>query len=314
MAVIFWTIQHSLCISVFCFLMWVFDFWKWLDGLPGAFFDPAVLLFGKPIRSMPIFWPALIPYVIWIFFDQAPEKGGRKIESVRQWKVWKLLASYFPVSLIKVSEVFGRMKAFYCNPIGTYIGYEILGDWYRLQIFLVIGNMCSVSLRIKTIYWVKSRLIEINGTPGYHPHGIIGVLVDRTFPSNHRFFRRLGLFDSSIWYHLSDCLGNMDEGVPLQTLRPMVSCFSVPFLSQFFLFNMCLFITYEITLVFSTLGIDLEQVPASPNCFLISTLTYLRSRQISKSHFIESFYSVLVSVASQWNHVFLPSNQKIVWQ
>lgn len=37
--------------------------------------------------------------------DPAPEKAGRKAQSVRNWKFWKLFASYFPISLVKTVEL-----------------------------------------------------------------------------------------------------------------------------------------------------------------------------------------------------------------
>ncbi|PLW33590.1 hypothetical protein PCASD_15742 [Puccinia coronata f. sp. avenae] len=76
-AVLLWTSQLSLSISLFFFLM-----------------------------SYPITWPILIPYAIWILFlDSAPEKGGRLNQSVRTWKFWNLFASYFPISLIKTVDL-----------------------------------------------------------------------------------------------------------------------------------------------------------------------------------------------------------------
>lgn len=61
----------------------------------------------QKLRSMPIFWPVLIPYLVWICaIDRAPEKGGRTHQAARQWSFWKLFASYFPISLVKVREVF----------------------------------------------------------------------------------------------------------------------------------------------------------------------------------------------------------------
>ncbi|KAA1113136.1 diacylglycerol O-acyltransferase 1 [Puccinia graminis f. sp. tritici] len=76
-AVLLWTSQLSLCISLFFFLM-----------------------------SYPITWPILLPYVIWILvIDPAPEKGGRLNQSVRTWKFWNLFASYFPISLIKTVDL-----------------------------------------------------------------------------------------------------------------------------------------------------------------------------------------------------------------
>ncbi|POV94810.1 hypothetical protein PSHT_16006 [Puccinia striiformis] len=76
-AVLLWTSQLSLSISLFFFLM-----------------------------SYPITWPILIPYTIWILVvDPAPEKGGRLVQSVRTWKFWTLFASYFPVSLVKTVDL-----------------------------------------------------------------------------------------------------------------------------------------------------------------------------------------------------------------
>lgn len=48
----------------------------------------------------------MLPYVIWILFlDPAPERGGRKFQSVRSWAFWNLFASYFPISLIKTVDL-----------------------------------------------------------------------------------------------------------------------------------------------------------------------------------------------------------------
>ena len=49
-----------------------------------------------------IFWPVLIAYVSFLYFDKAPENGGRRFESTRHWVIWRYFASYFPVKLIKV--------------------------------------------------------------------------------------------------------------------------------------------------------------------------------------------------------------------
>ncbi|MBW0493090.1 hypothetical protein O181_032805 [Austropuccinia psidii MF-1] len=80
--VMLWTSQFPICLSLFFILM-----------------------------AIPLTWPILIPYLIWIFFfDPAPEKGGRKIQSVRTWKVWNLFASYFPVSLVKTVDLPSNRK------------------------------------------------------------------------------------------------------------------------------------------------------------------------------------------------------------
>ena len=43
-------------------------------------------------RSLPPLWPILVPYVIWVFFDQAPEHGGRPWQWARKWVGWKYYA------------------------------------------------------------------------------------------------------------------------------------------------------------------------------------------------------------------------------
>ncbi|GFZ47336.1 diacylglycerol O-acyltransferase [Saitozyma sp. JCM 24511] len=55
--------------------------------------------------SFPPLWVMLIPYIIWIQFDPAPDRGGR----VRQWArksfVWKYFAQYYPCSIVKEADL-----------------------------------------------------------------------------------------------------------------------------------------------------------------------------------------------------------------
>ncbi|KAG0765618.1 hypothetical protein G6F29_011796 [Rhizopus arrhizus] len=52
-----------------------------------------------------ILWPMLIAYVSFLYFDKAPENGGRRFESTRHWVIWRYFASYFPVKLIKEADL-----------------------------------------------------------------------------------------------------------------------------------------------------------------------------------------------------------------
>ncbi|KAJ9123312.1 hypothetical protein QFC22_001511 [Naganishia vaughanmartiniae] len=53
------------------------------------------------VNSMPIFWPLIGPYLVWIFwFDKAPNRGGRTSMWFRRWKVWKHFAGYYPVRFV----------------------------------------------------------------------------------------------------------------------------------------------------------------------------------------------------------------------
>lgn len=51
-------------------------------------------------RSIPPLWPLITFYLIWMFFDDAHENGGRQSAYIRRLGVFKYFAEYFPVSQI----------------------------------------------------------------------------------------------------------------------------------------------------------------------------------------------------------------------
>ncbi|KAF0451685.1 diacylglycerol acyltransferase [Gigaspora margarita] len=67
----------------------------WLVSLPLTiliFFISCTIIF---------LWPLIIPYLLFILFDIAPENGGRRYEFARRAKFWKWYSDYFPAKLIK---------------------------------------------------------------------------------------------------------------------------------------------------------------------------------------------------------------------
>lgn len=57
------------------------------------------------IITIPPLWPLLTVYLIWVWFDDAPENGGRKVQWVRRWSLFRYFAEYFPISLIKTADL-----------------------------------------------------------------------------------------------------------------------------------------------------------------------------------------------------------------
>lgn len=57
------------------------------------------------LLSIPPFWPLIIVYLIWIYFDNAPQSGGRRSKWARRLKIWRYFAEYYPVSLIKSADL-----------------------------------------------------------------------------------------------------------------------------------------------------------------------------------------------------------------
>ncbi|SPO28360.1 probable diacylglycerol acyltransferase type 2b [Ustilago trichophora] len=77
LGVLFWALLLPICLSIFFLLL-----------------------------SVPLTWPILIPYLIWIFFiDNAPENGGRRFSWVRKLPVFRYFAEYFPISMIKTTNL-----------------------------------------------------------------------------------------------------------------------------------------------------------------------------------------------------------------
>lgn len=62
---------------------------------------PISLAFFFLLCSFPPLWPFILIYVLWVIFDEAPEKGGRRSAWVRSWRIWDYYTSYFPASIKK---------------------------------------------------------------------------------------------------------------------------------------------------------------------------------------------------------------------
>lgn len=51
--------------------------------------------------TVPIFWPLLVPYLLYVLFSKAPYSGtlSHRSDYLRSLKIWSLFASYFPARL-----------------------------------------------------------------------------------------------------------------------------------------------------------------------------------------------------------------------
>lgn len=56
--------------------------------------------------SIPLLWPIVVPYAIWIFYlDTSYNHGGRPKMWFKRLRLWRYFASYYPVSMIKEAEL-----------------------------------------------------------------------------------------------------------------------------------------------------------------------------------------------------------------
>ncbi|XP_012501030.1 PREDICTED: 2-acylglycerol O-acyltransferase 2 [Propithecus coquereli] len=83
-------------LQTFAVLQWVFSFLALAEICLVSFIG---LLFTR-------FWLASVLYAAWWYMDQdTPRQGGRRIQSVRCWTIWKYMRDYFPISLVKTAEL-----------------------------------------------------------------------------------------------------------------------------------------------------------------------------------------------------------------
>ena len=51
-------------------------------------------------------YPAVLLYFAWFVYDRrTPSRGGRRVPSVRAWRLWKHYARFFPVSLVTTAPL-----------------------------------------------------------------------------------------------------------------------------------------------------------------------------------------------------------------
>lgn len=55
--------------------------------------------------SIPLFWPIVFPYLIFMYMDKAPAYGGRVSRKLRRSIFFQHFAGYYPVSMIKEAEL-----------------------------------------------------------------------------------------------------------------------------------------------------------------------------------------------------------------
>lgn len=71
---------------------------------------------------MPILWPIIVPYLIWIFFiDKSPIQGGRASDWIRKSRYWVWFAGYYPVRSVYIIQC-----QIYLRSLANYILFHVV--------------------------------------------------------------------------------------------------------------------------------------------------------------------------------------------
>ncbi|XP_007530829.2 acyl-CoA wax alcohol acyltransferase 2 [Erinaceus europaeus] len=82
----------------------VFAVFQW--ALSAFVIGITVILCNLYLVVFTSYWPITVLILTWLAFDwRTPERGGREFTCVRHWRLWKWLANYFPVKLLKTHDI-----------------------------------------------------------------------------------------------------------------------------------------------------------------------------------------------------------------
>ncbi|XP_031568902.1 2-acylglycerol O-acyltransferase 2-like [Actinia tenebrosa] len=87
---------ESVCLRLVYSLVWT--------GLTSLFSITIIVI----AASYPLFWPFLLFYSMWLWYDwDTPSKGGRPFKYcfVKRWRIFNIIRDYFPITLVKTTEL-----------------------------------------------------------------------------------------------------------------------------------------------------------------------------------------------------------------
>ncbi|KAM7160437.1 2-acylglycerol O-acyltransferase 1 isoform 1-T1 [Macrochelys suwanniensis] len=87
------------------------------------------------------YWFLPVLYALWLYLDwETPQTGGRRSKWVRNWTVWKYFTDYFPIHLIKTSDL---------DPSHNYLfGFHPHG----ILVAGAFGNFCTEYTGFKELF------------------------------------------------------------------------------------------------------------------------------------------------------------------
>jgi 2-acylglycerol O-acyltransferase 2 len=91
-AVLLWVLMLPLCLSIFLYCLWH--------------------------ASM---WPFVTAYITYLYFDVAPDHGGRKIDWMRRLVIWRWFAEYFPMRLHREVPLDPKRNYIFGKSVYSYI-------------------------------------------------------------------------------------------------------------------------------------------------------------------------------------------------
>ncbi|XP_024218426.1 diacylglycerol O-acyltransferase 2-like protein 6 isoform X2 [Halyomorpha halys] len=127
--------------------IWKTMFQDFLELLSAAFYSfhlfihiySAILLLY--IAFWTNYWPIVAIAACWMSYDyKAPSRGGRQVDAVKRFPIWKYFNNYFPIRLVKTADLDPKRNYIFCtHPHGVIctsnVAHFILGYSKASQLF-----------------------------------------------------------------------------------------------------------------------------------------------------------------------------------
>nr|XP_004661044.1 acyl-CoA wax alcohol acyltransferase 2 [Jaculus jaculus] len=82
----------------------VFAIFQW--ALSAFLIATTVIFVNLYLVVFTSYWPVTVLILTWLAFDwKTPERGGRRFNCVRKWRLWKHYGDYFPLKLLKTHDI-----------------------------------------------------------------------------------------------------------------------------------------------------------------------------------------------------------------
>jgi len=98
-------------------------------------------------------WIFVVLYLAWVYLDRETcERGGRRIDWVRKWRMWYHYRNYFPITLVKTCDLDPKRNYLFCSHPHGILSSGIFSS------FITEGSEVSKVFPGLTIYGITLKL------------------------------------------------------------------------------------------------------------------------------------------------------------
>ncbi|KAM5221559.1 acyl-CoA wax alcohol acyltransferase 2 [Ctenodactylus gundi] len=103
------------------------------------------------------YWPVTVLIFTWLAIDwKTPERGGRRFNCVRRWRLWRHYCSYFPIKILKTHDISpSHNYILACHPHGI-LSHACFGNFATdaTGFSKIFPGITTYTLTLGAFFWV----------------------------------------------------------------------------------------------------------------------------------------------------------------